>query len=65
MDKSGQRQQLPENPSLKDINAFKKQINWGELPAFYHLVAQSLGESEGLLSHGFDNAAKRIIDQRN
>lgn len=65
MDTSGRCQQLPENHSLKDINAFKKQINWGELPAFYHLVAQSLGESEGLLSHGFDNAAKRIIDQRN
>lgn len=66
MDKSArQRQLLPPNPSLKDINAFKKQINWGELPAFYHLVAHSLGESEGLLSHGFDNAAKRIIDKRN
>jgi hypothetical protein len=65
MDTSGQCQQLPENHSIKDINAFKKQINWGELPAFYHLVAQSLGESEGVLSHGFDNAAKRIIDQRN
>jgi hypothetical protein len=29
------------------------------------MVAQSLGESEGVLTHGFDNAIKRIIDKRN
>jgi len=59
------RFKLPENPTLKDINWFKKQINWGELPPFYHMVAQSLGESEGLFTHGFDNALKRITDKRN
>jgi len=59
------RYKLPENPTLKDINWYKKQINWGELPPFYHLVAQSLGESEGLLTHGFDNAIKRLLDKRN
>jgi hypothetical protein len=57
--------ELPRNPTLKDINLFKKTLNWGELPPFYHLVAQSLGESEGLLTHGFDTALKRIIDKRN
>jgi YD repeat-containing protein len=61
----GNRSKLPENPTLKDINWYKKQINWGELPPFYHMVAQSLGESEGFLTHGFDNAIKRIIDKRN
>ncbi len=61
----GNKPQLPPNPSLKDINAYKKQINWGELPPFYHMVASSLGESEGLLSHGFDTALKRLIDRRN
>ena len=65
MSHSGNRIQLPDNPSLKDINRYKKQLNWGELPPFYHLVAQSLGESEGLLTHGFDNAIKKIIDKRN
>lgn len=59
------RYKLPENPTLKDINWYKKQINWGELPPFYHMVAQSLGESEGIVTHGFDNAIKRIIDRRN
>ncbi len=59
------RQKLPPNPSLKDINWYKKQINWGELPPFYHLVSQSLGESEGMLTHGFDNAVKKLLDKRN
>lgn len=57
--------ELPPNPTLKDINFFKKHLNWGELPPFYHLVASSLGESQGILTHGFDTAIKRIIDKRN
>lgn len=57
--------QLPANPTLKDINWYKKQINWGELPPFYHMVASSLGESEGILTHGFDTAVKRLLDKRN
>lgn len=57
--------QLPADPTLKDINLYKKTINWGELPPFYHMVAQSLGESQGLLTHGFDTALKKIIDKRN
>ncbi|WP_337840319.1 hypothetical protein [Rheinheimera sp.] len=62
---SHSRAHLPDNPTLKEINWYKKQINWGELPPFYHMVAQSLGESEGVLTHGFDNAIKRISDKRN
>lgn len=65
MSGSDNRHKLPANPSLKDINWFKKQINWGELPPFYHLVSQSLAESEGMLTHGFDNAVKKILDKRN
>lgn len=57
--------QLPSNPTLKEINWYKKQINWGELPPFYHLVASSVSEAEGILEHGFDNAVKRLIDKRN
>ena len=57
--------ELPQNPTLKHINSFKKTLNWGELPPFYHMVAQSLGESEGLLTHGFDTALKKIVDKRN
>ena len=29
------------------------------------MVSQSLGESEGMLTHGFDTAVKKIIDKRN
>lgn len=57
--------QLPSNPTLKEINLYKKQINWGELPHFYHLVSSSVSESESILGHGFDNAIKRITDKRN
>lgn len=60
------RDKLPENPTLKDINFFKKERNWGELPAFYHLVSTSIGEIDGLLKDdGFDNAVKRICNRRN
>ncbi len=65
MSDPGGKYDLPKNPTLKDINLFKKSLNWGELPPFFHMVAQSLGESEGLLTHGFDNAMKRIVDKRN
>jgi len=65
MSSPGNRHKLPPNPTLKDINWYKKQINWGELPPFYHMVSQSLAESEGLLSHGFDNAVKKMLDKRN
>jgi hypothetical protein len=57
--------QLPSNPTLKEINWYKKQINWGELPPFYHLVASSVSETEGTLDHGFDTAVKKLIDKRN
>lgn len=65
MTKQNKKNELPKNPTLKDINWFKKQLNWGELPPFYHLVAASVGEAEGVFSHGFDNAIKRITDKRN
>ncbi|MFY8275457.1 hypothetical protein AAEU32_15145 [Pseudoalteromonas sp. SSDWG2] len=59
------RAKLPANPTLKEINWYKKQLNWGELPPFYHMVSQSLSESENLLEHGFDTPIKRILNQRN
>ncbi|WP_199608885.1 hypothetical protein [Flocculibacter collagenilyticus] len=62
---SSNRASLPADPKLKDINWYKKQITWGELPPFYHMVASSVAESEGLFTHGFDNAVKRILDKRN
>ncbi|WP_440053415.1 hypothetical protein ACSLBF_10830 [Pseudoalteromonas sp. T1lg65] len=65
MSRTNNKARLPANPTLKEINWYKKQINWGELPPFYHLVASSISESEGVLHHGFDNAVKRLLDKRN
>lgn len=54
---------LAKNPSLKEINALKKKLNWGDVPAIYHLVASSLSELDGILSHGFDSSYKTILDR--
>lgn len=56
---------LNDNATIKDINSFKKQSNWGEVPAFFSLVSSSIAEVEGFLTYGFDNAYKHIVDRRN
>jgi len=59
------KSQLPDNSTIKDINSYKKKINWGEIPAFFHMIANSVAEAEGFIDHGFDNAYKRIVNRRN
>ncbi|NQY87124.1 MAG: hypothetical protein HRT51_05125 [Colwellia sp.] len=54
---------LAKNSNLKEINALKKKLSWGDVPAIYHLVASSLSELDGILSHGFDSAYKTILDR--
>jgi hypothetical protein len=54
---------LTKNPNLKEINALKKKLNWGDVPTIYHLVASSLSELDGILSHGFDSSYKTILDR--
>ncbi|MCW8863609.1 MAG: hypothetical protein OQK09_07710 [Colwellia sp.] len=54
---------LAKKPNLKEINAHKKKLTWGDVPAIYHLVSSSLGELEGILSHGFDSAYRQILDR--
>tara|TARA_R110001583_G_scaffold3967_10_gene23935 strand:+ start:771 stop:1400 length:630 start_codon:yes stop_codon:yes gene_type:complete len=54
---------LAKNPNLKEINALKKKLNWGDVPTIYHLVSSSLSELDGILSHGFDSAYKTILDR--
>lgn len=56
---------LADNATIKEINAFKKRSNWGEIPAFFNLVASSVAEVEGFMTYGFDNAYKNIVDRRN
>lgn len=59
------KSKLPVNSTIKDINTYKKKLNWGETPAFYHMIANSVAEAEGFIDHGFDNAYKRIINRKN
>lgn len=52
-------------PSLKEIMNYKKRLNWGELPPFFHMIANSLSDVGGMNVHGFDNAFKRIVKRSN
>ncbi len=54
---------LAKKPNLKEINAHKKKLTWGDIPAIYHLVSSSISELDGILSHGFDSAYKQILDR--
>lgn len=56
---------MTEQPSLKEISRFKKKINWGDLPPFFHMVSNSLADLEGIHTHGFDHALKRLVDRTN
>ncbi len=57
--------ELSDNPNLKEINAYKKKLNWGDIPNIYHLAASSLGDIDGILTHGFDSAYKQILNKNN
>ncbi|KGJ87384.1 hypothetical protein [Colwellia psychrerythraea] len=53
---------LSPEASLKEINAYKKRISWGDVSALYHILASSLGDLDGILTHGFDSAYKQILN---
>jgi hypothetical protein len=57
--------ELPITSSLKEITAYKKKLNWGDVPAIYTMAASSLGDVDGILTHGFDSAYKRLFDRSN
>ncbi|WP_448213385.1 hypothetical protein [Colwellia sp. MEBiC06753] len=54
---------LSNNPELKEINALKKKLNWGEVPAIYHMVSTSVGELDGILTHGFESGYTNILNK--
>lgn len=56
---------MPEGVTLKEINTYKKRLNWGEMPAFFHMVSTSLSDIQGYNVHGFDNSFKRLTDKNN
>jgi hypothetical protein len=53
---------LSPNANLKEINAYKKKINWGDVPTIYHMLSSSLGDLDGILTHGFDSPYKQILN---
>lgn len=59
------RYRLPDNPNLKDINRYKRELNWNEYPPFYHMVSSAVANVGGLLQYGFDNAVSRMVNKRN
>lgn len=56
---------LSPTANLKEINAHKKQINWGDVSALYHMISSSLGDLDGILTHGFDSAYKQLLNPNN
>ena len=56
--------EISDTPDLKEINALKKKLNWGEVPAIYHMVSTSVGDLDGILTHGFESSFKNILDKR-
>ena len=55
--------ELPTLTTLKDINAYKKKLTWGDVPAIYHMASSSIGELDGILTHGFDSAYKQVLNK--
>jgi len=55
--------ELSNNPDLKEINAFKKKLTWGEVPTIYQMAQSSVGELAGTLTHGFDNSFKNLLNK--
>lgn len=53
----------PDTLSLKEINAYKKKLSWGDVPAIYHMVSTSIGDLDGIFTHGFDSAYKQILNK--
>jgi hypothetical protein len=61
----GKMNELPITSNLKDITAYKKKLNWGDVPAIYHMAASSISDMDGILTHGFDSAYKELFNKNN
>ncbi|MEW6995592.1 hypothetical protein AADZ84_15160 [Colwelliaceae bacterium MEBiC 14330] len=56
---------LSAKASLKEINAYKKKLNWGDVSTLYQLFSSSVGDLDGILTHGFDSAYKEVLKPSN
>jgi hypothetical protein len=57
-------EELPNVPSLKEINAYKSNVTWGDIPALYHMVSTSIGEVDTILTHGFQSPFKDVLNPK-
>ena len=57
--------ELSDKPNLKEINAYKKKLTWGDVPTIYNLAASSISDIDGILTHGFDSAFKELLNRDN
>lgn len=55
--------ELSEDPTLKDINAYKRKLTWGEVPSVYQMAYSSVSELDGILTHGFDSSYKQMFNK--
>ena len=56
---------LPNNATLREINAHKRKINWGDVSSLYQIAARSASNLDELLTHGFDSGYKEILNKNN
>ncbi|MFB0999649.1 MAG: hypothetical protein QMC13_05385 [Colwellia sp.] len=57
--------ELPITSTLKEITAYKKKLNWGDVPAIYTMASSSISDIDGIMTHGFDSAYKRLFNKSN
>ena len=56
---------LSPRANLKEINAYKKKINWGDVSSIFHMVSSSLADLDGIMTHGFDSGYKQVLNPQN
>ncbi len=56
---------LSPKADLKEINAYKKKINWGDVSSIFHMVSSSLADLDGIMTHGFDSGYKQVLNPKN
>jgi hypothetical protein len=57
--------ELPITSTLKEITAYKKKLNWGDVPSIYTMTASSISDLDGIMTYGFDSAYKRLFNKSN
>lgn len=57
--------ELSDKADLKEINALKKKLAWGDVPTIYDMASSTIAEVDGILTLGFDNPYKALLNKNN